>query len=117
MVPRVAYVACPSGLPADQRVGYFENKLSANSARGRLRQHFAHLATDAVYAEVEESCPEHLHTLPSILTALTSQALVAACHGNPRHRLTNSVFSRAMLRKLCLPIFDPKALPRCWCGS
>ncbi|KAL7531618.1 hypothetical protein ACHAWF_003846, partial [Thalassiosira exigua] len=43
--------------------------------------------------------------------------LVAMSRSVPAHCLPNALFHRAMLRKLCLPLFDLTNPPRCWCGK
>ncbi|KAL7529644.1 hypothetical protein ACHAWF_003063 [Thalassiosira exigua] len=46
-----------------------------------------------------------------------SYPLIAMSQSVKSHRIQNNLFRISMLRKLCLPVFNPLNCPRCWCGQ
>ena len=66
---------------------------------------------------MEDTHPEHVPHLVSILTPHISPLLVTMSRSMPGHRISNWNFLFTMLRKLRLPIYDPGTRPRCCCGK
>ena len=117
LLPHIAKHACSPKTPPGERSEHFLTKVSPQSARSYLKKYCANAQRTDLYAHVLSYCPQHLPIMPSLLNKQTSLPLIAMCRSVPSNRLSNSMFTNPLRRKLRLPIFDPEDLPTCWCGK
>ena len=93
----------------------FVQDIHAQCSR-RIKSYWSALSIHSLHAEVQQNHPHHTHLLPSILTPEMSYPIIAMCRSVPGHRLPNWNFTYAIIRKLCLEVYDPANLPLCWYG-
>lgn len=117
LAPYVARVGVSDKCPEAERLSHFLHRVSPSSARSRIKKYCATTLRDSLFLSIRDNHPEHLHHLPGILSPHMSSPLIAMSRSNPKNRLHNWNFEYALLRKLRMPIYDPAALPRCWCGT
>jgi hypothetical protein len=63
------------------------------------------------------NAPEHLHLLPSILSAHTLAPIISLCHSKPSYRMPPWIFDICLKRKLHLPLYTTTHTPFCPCGQ
>ncbi|KAL7531801.1 hypothetical protein ACHAWF_003911, partial [Thalassiosira exigua] len=117
LVPHIAAVACSPQTPSEERVAHFTYSLSPHSARSRLKDFCGRTKRAVLFETALRDWPDHVHHLPSILVSQTSYPLINMSRSVKTHRIQNDLFAIAIRRKLRLPVFDPAASPRCWCGQ
>ncbi len=63
LVPHIAPLCCPSTCPSNDRINFFESKISLHSAQIGLKKLFGDLVTSQIYNEANLNTKQHVHLL------------------------------------------------------
>ena len=107
----ITTVASLPKTPIDQQETHLLRRVLSRSAWSSIKQFSGQLLIEELYAEMEDKHPEHVPHLAGMFSPHMLSPLVVMSHSMPGHRVCNWNFLSSMLRKLCLPVYDPNACP------